>query len=83
MATRVGGVTLTAVFEEVENGWMQVRIAELPEVVTAGPTIEDAKSLLADALREYLLSLAQDAEPVRMKHREMRESFELGVIGLT
>ena len=48
---------LTAVFEPVEDGWVQARIAELPGVITAAPDREAAKDMLADALREYLLAL--------------------------
>lgn len=56
MAARL---TLTAVYEPVEEGWTQARIRELPGVITAAPTLEEAKDLLADALREYLLSLME------------------------
>jgi len=56
---------LSIVYELVENGWTQARIAEYPPVITAAPTREDAKELVLDALREYLLSLAdQSAAPV-------------------
>lgn len=53
-------LTWTAVFETVEGGWVQARVAELPGVVTVGPTLAEAKVLLLDAVREYLLSLRQD-----------------------
>ena len=56
MASRI---SLTAIYEPVEEGWTQARIRELPGVITAAPTLEEAKELLADALREYLLSLAE------------------------
>jgi predicted RNase H-like HicB family nuclease len=56
MATRV---SFTAVYEPVENSWVQARLAELPGVLTAAPTQEEARALLADALREYLLALGQ------------------------
>ena len=56
MATRV---SFTAVYEPVDNGWVQARLAELPGVLTAAPTQEEARALLADALREYLLALGQ------------------------
>lgn len=59
MASRV---SLTAVYEPVENGWTQARIEELPEVITAAPTLEEAKELLADALREYILMTLRDVE---------------------
>ena len=56
MASRI---SLTAVYEPVENGWTQARIEELPGVITAAPTLEEAKELLADAVREYLLALGE------------------------
>lgn len=52
---------LTALFEPVEDGWVQARIAEIPGVITAGPTLDEAKTLLADALREYLLALGEES----------------------
>jgi hypothetical protein len=39
---------------------VQARIAEYPAVITAAPTREGAKELVLDALREYLLSLAEE-----------------------
>ncbi len=59
MASRV---SLTAVYEPVENGWTQARIEELPEVITAAPTLVEAKELLADALREYILMTLRNVE---------------------
>jgi predicted RNase H-like HicB family nuclease len=53
---------LSIVYEPVENGWVQARIAELPAVITAGRSREEAKELVLDALREYLLSLQQAAD---------------------
>jgi predicted RNase H-like HicB family nuclease len=50
-------IELTIAYELVEDGWTQARIAELPAVITAGPTRAEAKELVLDALREYLLSL--------------------------
>jgi predicted RNase H-like HicB family nuclease len=58
-------LTWTAVFETVEDGWVQARVAELPGVITAAPTLAEAKDLLLDAVREYLLSLhPEPIEPV-------------------
>ena len=55
----------TAVYEQVEDGWTQARIEQLPAVVTAAPTASEAKDQLVDALYEYLLSLgaADQASP--------------------
>jgi len=57
-------IPLTAVYEPVENGWTQARIEELPAVITAGASLEDARELLRDALHEYLLSLLDDSKPL-------------------
>lgn len=55
-------LTWTGVFETVEDGWVQARVAEVPGVITAAPTQDEARESLVDALREYLLSLG-DGEP--------------------
>ena len=52
--------SLTAVYEEVENGWVQARLKELPGVITAAPTRAEAREDLLDALSEYLRSVADD-----------------------
>ena len=57
-------LTLTGVHEPVENGWIQARIVELPAVITAARSLEEAKALLLDALGEYLLSLGQATDSV-------------------
>lgn len=51
------GVSYTVVFEEVGDGWIQARLHELPAVITAAPSREQAAEDVVDALREYLLSL--------------------------
>lgn len=68
---------LTAVYEPVENGWTQGRIAELPAVITAGPSLEETRELLIDALREYLLALGERAGTVVIHDRATRESLEV------
>jgi hypothetical protein len=58
----VPSLQLSIIYEAVENGWTQARIAEYPPVITAEPTREGAKELVLDALREYLLSLAEEPQ---------------------
>ncbi|MDQ3914181.1 MAG: hypothetical protein M3323_02455 [Actinomycetota bacterium] len=55
-------VSLTAVYEPVEDGWIQARIREMPGVITAAPTRAEAEELLLDALREFLLSFGAEAD---------------------
>ncbi len=50
-------IPLSIIYEPVENGWVQARIEGIPEVITAGPTRDEARVLVLDALREYLLSI--------------------------
>jgi predicted RNase H-like HicB family nuclease len=69
-------LNLTAVFESVENGWVQARVPELPGVITAAPTHEEARELLLDAVREYLLSLLSDSPLEPDEHGE-RESLQV------
>ena len=38
-----GEIKLNAVYEPVENGWTQGRLIELPGVITAAPTLAEAK----------------------------------------
>jgi predicted RNase H-like HicB family nuclease len=59
----VQAMTFTARYETVEDGWVQATIDELPTVITAAPSYEEAKEDLADALHEYLLALGDLEKP--------------------
>ena len=67
----------TAVYEQVEDGWTQARIEQLPAVVTAAPTASEAKELLVDALYEYLLSLGASDQASPPKDSAERLPFEI------
>lgn len=70
-------LTLTAIYEPVEDGWTQARIRELPAVITAAPSVDEARDLLLDALREYLLSLGEAESGTEVPSRSERESLEI------
>lgn len=72
-------MSLTAVYEPVEDGWTQARIEEIPAVITAAPTLEEAKELLVDALREYLLSLMDRTTADYPRSDARREPLEIVV----
>jgi predicted RNase H-like HicB family nuclease len=78
MASRI---SLTAVYEPVENGWTQARIEELPGVITAALTLAEAKELLADALREYLLAL-RECEARLPQERPERVPADRGTVDI-
>ena len=58
-------ISISIVYEPVENGWIQARIEGIPEVITAAKTREEARALVLDALREYLLSLRGNGDADR------------------
>lgn len=57
---------MTALYETVEDGWVQARIREIPGVITAAPTRKEAEESLLDALREYLLSFQLEPPPAEL-----------------
>ena len=59
---------LTPVHQQVENGWTQAELVELPGVITAAPSREEAQEMLLDALREFLLSFGPATAVVPMSH---------------
>jgi len=68
-------LTLTAWYEPVEDGWVQGRVRELPAVITAAPTRTQARAMLEDAVREYLLALLDappgDQAPAGVDHEQL------------
>jgi len=57
-------IRLTAVYEPVEDGWVQASLVEWPAVITCGKTREEAHEMLLDAFREMVLSYTdKDARP--------------------
>ncbi|HEY8693540.1 MAG TPA: hypothetical protein VIR57_12465 [Chloroflexota bacterium] len=56
MTTRLD---LNATYQQVDNGWIQAQLVEIPGVITAAPTLGEAKEQLVDALREFLLALTE------------------------
>jgi predicted RNase H-like HicB family nuclease len=68
---------LTAVYEPVEDGWIQAQLVELPGVITTGRTREEAREMLRDALAEYLASF--DSAPVASAPGAEREELKLTI----
>ena len=57
-------ISLSIVYEPVEDGWVQARIEGIPAVITAGRDKREARMLVLDALREYLLSIRVNGDAV-------------------
>jgi hypothetical protein len=75
MSQTVFSIELTIVYEPVEDGWVQARVAELPAVITAAPSRPEARDMLLDALREYLASLKSELPDMKGE----RESLALTI----
>jgi hypothetical protein len=57
-------ISISIVYEPVESGWVQARVEGIPAVITAGRTKDEARELVLDALREYLLSIRGNGDAV-------------------
>jgi len=52
----------TAIFERGEDGWWVASCLEIPEAITQGETIEQARENLKDAIQLVLEVRREDAE---------------------
>ncbi len=75
----VQALTFTARLEPVEDGWTQATIDELPGVVTAGRSAQEAREMLADALHTYLLALGELEDGADRPHRGDTEPLHITV----
>lgn len=68
---------LTAVYETVEQGWVQARVSEVPGVITAAVTRTEAEELLLDAIHEYLVAMRSDSTDIGPDHDVQRAGVEV------
>lgn len=54
----------TAYFEPQEEGGYSVVFPAIPEIVTFGRTLEEARRMAEDALRCHLEGIMKDGEPI-------------------
>ncbi len=67
----------TAIFEHGEDGWWVASCLEMPEAITQGETIEEARANLKDAIQLLLEVRREDAEKQLEGKDVIRESFAL------
>lgn len=72
-------ITLTAVYEPVEDGWIQASLLEWPAVVTCGRTRDEAREMLRDAFREMVLSYTEQGSAPPVGSEATRETLELTI----
>ena len=56
--------TYTVLFEPLDGGGYQVLIPAIPEIVTYGNTIEEARAMAHDAIRCFLQSALRTGEAI-------------------
>jgi len=57
-------ITYTAVLSPDEDGWICAQALEVPEAISQGRTLEEAKANLADALEAALAWRADEGESI-------------------
>lgn len=53
---------LTAVYEHTEDGWWVVSVPEIPGAHSQGETLEEARHMIRDAVRELMEVRREDSE---------------------
>ena len=54
----------TVLFEQLPEGGYQVVVPALPEIVTYGETLDEARAMAADAIKCVLESMRKHNEPI-------------------
>jgi predicted RNase H-like HicB family nuclease len=57
-------LTFTAVFESSDEGGYVVTFPAIPDLVTQGETLEEARAMAAECLQGYLESLTERGLPI-------------------
>jgi predicted RNase H-like HicB family nuclease len=57
-------ITYAAVFTPGEDGWICAQLAEVPEAISQGRTIEEAKANVTEALEGAIAWRLAEGEPV-------------------
>lgn len=57
-------VTYTATFTPGEDGWICAQIVELPEAISQGRTLEEARAKVAEALEAAIAWRVDEGEPL-------------------
>lgn len=56
--------TYTVLFEPLPEGGYQVHVPAMPEIITYGRTLEEAREMAEDALRCHVRGLLKDGEEI-------------------
>ena len=60
----MGDYSYTVIFEPLEEGGYQVIVPAIPEIITYGRTLGEAKEMATDAIKCHLEGLVKDGESI-------------------
>lgn len=69
-------MTITAIIEQGENGWLVGHLKEFPEVIDQGKTIEELQQNLLDGLA-YFLEIQRELDDQRNQGRKVIQELQL------
>jgi antitoxin HicB len=64
----------TVYFEPLLEGGYQVVFPAIPEIITFGQTLDEAREMARDALRCHLEGLMEDGEPLPFENNSPKET---------
>ena len=71
------------IYERVEEGGYQVIFHAIPEIITCGRTLEEAREMAQDALTCHIQSLQEDGEEIPtdsfLKEKPVFEEMKIAV----
>jgi len=76
-----GKYSFTVFFEPLEEGGYAVVVPALPEVITYGRTLKEARQMAQDAIRCHCEGLLKDGQTIptgkNIKHEPVREELSV------
>ncbi|MBI3894533.1 MAG: type II toxin-antitoxin system HicB family antitoxin [Acidobacteria bacterium] len=67
------------IYEPIAEGGYQVIVPALPEIITYGRTLEEAREMAQDAIRCHVGSLLKDREPIPRDIEHLTERLAVSI----
>ena len=73
----MSALTFNVVYEDAGEGWVYAHVPELPEVQTQGENLEDARTMVTEAITLVLDERRARGEPIPKTGWALVESVEI------
>ncbi len=73
----MSALTFNVVYEDAGEGWVYAHVPELPEVQTQGENLEDARTMVKEAIALVLDERRARGEPIPQTGWALVESVEI------